>query len=157
LARLATKDKDQVKIDASLLAMSKATDISPFNLNLWKEKAQTYYYLSVIDTKYYLMALDSLTKATKLAPTDAMSFYLLGKFYQNIDATDKALENYQIALKLKSNYDYASFAIAKIYFDDKKYADAKPLFEQTLQIAPDNLDAKNYLNIIATSSSSLRK
>jgi putative inorganic carbon (hco3(-)) transporter len=133
-------------------AVNQATTISPFSLNLWKEKAQIYYYLSVIDTGYYLKALDALTKATLLAPTDAKSFYMLAEFYQNIKEYDASIKYYQQAIDLKPNYDHAYFALGKIYFDQKKYDLAKVNFEKTLDIAPANTDARNYLAAIATAS-----
>ena len=142
----------QFYLNQSTNLIDSATKISPFNINSWKEKAQVYYYLSAIDTKYYLNALDTITKATKLAPSDAASFYMLGEFYDRIDATDQAIENYQSAISLKSNYDFAYFALGKIYLDLKQYDLAKNNFESVLQIAPDNLDAQNYLAFIATQS-----
>ena len=123
-------------------------------LDIWKEKSQVYYYLSAIDTQYYLYALDALTKATKLAPTDAVSFYMLGDFYARINATDQAIENYQTAITLKSNYDYAYFALGQIYLSQKKYDLAKTDFEKTLEIAPNNTDP-NYLTFIAPNRQAL--
>jgi len=156
MALLAQKQKDenqtQYYVNQAQSLIDYSTRISPFNVNGWKEKSQVYYYLSAIDSKYYLYALDALTKATKLAPSDAASFYMLGEFYNRIDATDQAIANYQTAISLKPNYDYAYFALGRIYLNQKKYAEAKTNFESTLKIAPDNLDAKNYLAFIATRS-----
>lgn len=151
-AKLALTTQDEKYINPTLISLEKATQISPFNLNLWKEKAQAYYYLSALDNDYYLLAIDSLTKATKIAPTDAMSFYLLAEFYDRINQTDSAAKNYQKAINLKSNYDHALFALGKIHFNQKEYQSAKTLFEKTILIAPTNLEAKDYLNKIATQS-----
>ena len=155
-AKMAIVTEDKSYVDRSLSLMATASQISPFSLNLWKQKAQVYYYLSTIDSNYYLYALDSLTKATKLAPTDAKSFYMLAEFYQNIKATDQAIANYQAAINLKSNYDYAYYALGKIYFDQKQYDLAKNNFEKVLTIAPGNLDAQDYLSRLATASASLK-
>lgn len=155
-AKMAIITHDKKYLDQSLNLLSQATKISPFNLNLWKEKAQVYYYLSSLDPNYYLYALDALTKATKLAPTDAKSFYLLAEFYQNINAFDEAVANYQTAISLKPNYDHAYFALGKIYFQQKNYSLAQTNFTKTLTIAPNNTDAQNYLNLIATASAKNR-
>ncbi|MFZ2153029.1 MAG: O-antigen ligase family protein [Microgenomates group bacterium] len=141
-----THDKQHLTTIVESLGL--ATKLSPFNLNLWKERAHTYYYLSTIDSSYYVYALDAITKATKLAPTDASSFYFLGKLYQNISDTDKAIINYQEAIRLKSNYDHATFALGELYYQQKKYDLARPLLDKTLEIAPQNPDAKKYLNLI---------
>jgi putative inorganic carbon (hco3(-)) transporter len=151
-AKLAVSSKDKKYVTPAINYLDRATKISPFSVNLWKERSQVYYYLSSLDTNYYLYALDALTKATKLAPTDAASYYMLGQFYSRINATDQAIKNYQSAIDLKSNYDYAYFALGQIYLSQKKYDLAKPLFESTLQIAPNNVDAQNYLLFIATQS-----
>jgi putative inorganic carbon (hco3(-)) transporter len=155
-AKMALITSDKTYVTQSLNFMVQATKISPFSLNAWKEKAQTYYYLSTIDSNYYLYALDALTKATQLAPTDAKSFYMLGEFYQNINATDEAITNYQTAINLKSNYDYAYFALGKIYFSQKKYDKASADFVKVLSIAPNNTNAKDYLNLIATASAKIK-
>ena len=126
-----------------------AIRLSPFSTNDLKERAQIYYYLSSIDSQYYADAIKSLIQETRLAPTDAKTFYLIGQFYQDAKATDSAINYYQQAINLKSNYDYAYFALGKIYFDQKKYDLAKTNFEQTLKYAPTNTDAQNYLAKIA--------
>jgi O-antigen ligase len=130
----------------------KAIKISPFNLNLWKERSQIYYYLSSVDPKYYSTALQSLHAAAKLAPTDAKTFYLLGQFYQNTADTDSTIKYYQQAINLKPNYDYALFALGQIYYQQKKYAEAQDLFQKVLLYAPANTDAQDYLAAIATQS-----
>lgn len=122
--------------------------ISPANINFWKERAQSYYYLSSIDPKYFQNAITALSKATILAPTDAKSFYLLGKFLQTANLSDKAIPFYQKAIELKFNYDYAYFDLAKIYFDSKNYSEAKKYFQMVLKYAPDSQESKDYLNKI---------
>jgi len=127
----------------------KAVTVSPFNLNLWKERAQVYYYLATIDTKYYSSALQSLEAAAKLAPTDAKTFYLLGQFYQNTTDVDSTLKYYQQAITLKPNYDHAYFALGQIYLEQKNYSQAQDMFKKVLIIAPANTDAQKYLDQIA--------
>lgn len=153
LSKIALTTQDPKYIQSAIRSLEEATSISPFNLNLWKEKSQAYYYLSALDSDYYLLTIDSLTKATKLAPTDAISFYLLAQSYDRIKRYDEAIIFYQKAIELKPNYDHATFALGQVYFDQKKYQLAKPLFEKTLIIAPTNLEAKDYLARIATMSS----
>lgn len=131
---------------------NKAMTLSPANTNLWKERSQIFSILSVQDPQYFVYSLDALEKCARLAPTDAKIFYLLGKFYDAASETDSAIKNYQKALSLKSNYDYAAFALGEIYYQQKNYSEAKKYFETTLQIAPTNSDAQNYLTLIATAS-----
>lgn len=151
-AKLAVVTKDQKYISPAVSTANLATVASPFDVNIWKQKAQVYYYLSAVDSQYYSNAVNSLATAAKLASTDAMTFYLLGTFYHSFGDTDNALKYFQQALALKSNYDHAAFAIAQIYFNQKKYPESKDFFQNTLAITPANTDAKNYLAKIATMS-----
>ena len=131
-------------INHSNLALS----LSPASTNLWKERAQVFSELSQINPEYFSLAIDALKNTVRLAPTDAKSFYLLGKFYEAASENDLAIENYQKALNLKSNYDHASFALGQLYFSQKNYPEAKKYFELTLTITPNNLEAKEYLKKI---------
>jgi tetratricopeptide (TPR) repeat protein len=152
-AKLALSTKQTEFINQSVANANTALSISPANTNFWKERAQIYYYLSSLDTKYLSEIPNSLLKAAALAPTDAKTFYLLGQFYDTIKNYDPAIKYYQQAIHLKSNYDHATFALAKIYFDQKNYPQAKTYFESTLKIAPNNIEAKDYLEKISKSSS----
>jgi len=147
-AKLALVTRQQNYTTTSLSALQQLVDLSPFNLNFWKERAQTFYYLSSLDSKYFLDAINALTTASKLAPTDAKTFYLLGQFYQMISENDQAIRYYQQAIQLKTNYDHAYFALGKIYFDQKDYSNAKTNFENVLKYAPANTDAPQYLEKI---------
>jgi O-antigen ligase len=125
-----------------------ALAISPANTNFWKQSAQNYYYLSSLDPKMLNSSINSLEQVVKLAPTDAKSFYLLGYFNELNKNEEAATKYYHQAITLKSNYDHALFALGKIYFNQKKYSEAKDLFTQILLYAPTNTDAKQYLNEI---------
>ncbi len=126
----------------------KSIQISPTNINLLKQRAETYYYLSTIDIKYLPYSIASLIQASKFAPTDAKTQYLLGKFWQSAGNDQEALSAYLEAIKLKPNYDYAYFAAAQIYLSQKDYPQAKDFLQKTLQIAPANSDAKQLLEQI---------
>ena len=125
-----------------------ALSLSPASTNLWKERAQVFSELSLINPEYFSLAIEALKNTVRLAPTDAKSFYLLGKFYQAASQTDLAINNYQEALTLKPNYDHASFALGEIYFNQKNYPEAQKYFEITLKYAPTNPEAKEYLEKI---------
>lgn len=144
-AKLALTQKSKDYANLSISSTEKALKISPYNLNFWKQRAQIYYYLSGLDTQYYLVALESLHQAAKLAPTDAKTFYMLGEFYKNIKEIDTAQIYYQKALDLKPNYDHAAFALGEIYLGQKKKDEAKKMFQLVLSIAPKNQDAIKYL------------
>lgn len=147
-AKLTATTKDPRYLQISLLHSSQALDLSPASLNLWKESAQLYYYLSVLDSKYLNQIPISLVKAASLAPTDAKIPYLLGQFYDTVKDYPSATKYYQQAINLKPNYDHAHFALALILFNQKQYPEAKTYFESVLQTAPNNSEAKDYLHKI---------
>ena len=138
--------------DSAVTHSNLAVSLSPASTNLWKERAQVFSILSLTDPNYFSYAIDALEKCSRLAPTDAKVFYLLGRFYQAAAKNDLSQKNYQKALEIKSNYDHAAFALGEIYFTDKNYSEAKKYFEITLKIAPTSTEAQNYLSLIATAS-----
>lgn len=135
----------QNKIIEAQTASNLAVNLCPASTNLWKERAQVYAQLSTSDPKLFIYTIEALEKNSLLAPTDAKTFYLLGKFYEAASQNDLALKNYQQALSLKSNYDHASFSLGELYFKQKNYSEAKKYFETTLTLAPTNQEAKEYL------------
>jgi putative inorganic carbon (HCO3(-)) transporter len=122
----------------AILFSNQALRISPFNINLLKERAQALSYLIGVDSTYEKILIDTLKLTTTLAPTDAKSFYLLSKF-------ESPETNLQKAITLKSNYDFAYFDLGVLYFKEKKYDQAKINFENCLKYAPGNQNAKDYL------------
>ena len=122
---------------------------SPANINFWKQRAQDYLYLSGVDTKYFSLAITALVNAGKLAPTDPKIFYSLGQFYETASLTDQAIPYYQQAIELKPNYDYAYFALGKIYLAKKETALAKENLQKTIDYSyPVNAEAQKLLEQI---------
>ena len=147
-AKMAILTKDQKYIDQAIKSADQAIAISPANINFWKQRAQVYYYLSSLDTKYFVTTAESMLQAAKLAPTDAKIYFSLGQFLESASLFDDAATYYQKAIDLKSNYDHAYFALAQIYYNQKKYDLAKKNLELNLQYAPTNTDAQKMLEEI---------
>jgi len=136
------------QIETAINESNLALSLSPSNTNLWKERAQVFSTLAVSDPQYFGTAIDALEKVSRLAPTDAKTFYLLGRFLEAASQNETAIKNYLHAIELKSNYDYAYFSLGQLYFENKNYSAAQKYFELTLKYAPTNLDAKNNLDKI---------
>lgn len=136
------------QIETAINESNLALSLSPSNTNLWKERAQVFSTLAVSNPQYFGTAIDALEKVSRLAPTDAKTFYLLGRFLEAASQNETAIKNYLHAIELKSNYDYAYFSLGQLYFQNKNYSEAKKYFELTLKYAPTNLDAQNYLDKI---------
>ena len=118
-------------------------NISPANVNFWKQRAQVYLYLSTIDSRYFTESITSLSKASLLAPTDAKIYYSIGQFLETANLKKDAIPYYQKAIELKPNYDYAYFALAKIYLDQKEIQLAKENLQKTIDYSyPTNSEAE---------------
>jgi len=134
-----------------------AVSISPANINILKERAQTFFYLSNLDKQYYLNSLSTLEMISKLAPTDPKIPYLIGQFLEAANKQTETIPYYQKAITLKDNYDDAHFALAKIYYAQKQYDLARIELEKTLSIAPQNFEAQSLLSSLPSSDKPVRR
>jgi putative inorganic carbon (hco3(-)) transporter len=127
---------------------NKAISISPTNINILKERAQMFLYLSQKDPSNFEKSIATLKIITQLAPTDAKTYYLIGQFLITVDKIEEAIPFLEKAVELKSNYDDAHFSLAQVFVNQKKYDKAKIHLEKTLEIAPQNDTAKSLLEKI---------
>ena len=145
-SKIALNSEKQEDVDQAVKYSNLAIQISPANINFWKQRAQTYLYLSGVDSKYFSESISSLSKASLLAPTDAKIYYSIGQFLETAKLKKEAIPYYQKAIELKPNYDYAYFALGKIYLDQKEIKLAKENLQKTIDYSyPTNLEAENLL------------
>lgn len=145
-SKIALGTNNQDAINQAIKFSDLTVKTSPANVNFWKQRAQTYLYLSAIDSKYFAESITSLSKASLLAPTDAKIYYSIGQFLETANLPDKAIPYYQKAIELKSNYDYVYFALGKIYLAKKETQLAKENLEKTIQYSyPTNAEAEKLL------------
>lgn len=137
-----SQENDPTAISHSNIAVS----ISPFNLNILKDRAQTFFYLSSLDTNNFTKCINTLETIMELAPTDPKIPYLIGQFLEVVDKQNETIPYYKKAIELKDNYDDAHFALGKIYYSQKQYDLAKTELEKTLIIAPQNTEAQALLS-----------
>lgn len=152
-SKLALSTEKQEYIDESIIYSDQTIKTSPANINFWKQRAQNYLYLSGVDTKYFSTAITALTTAAKLAPTDPKISYSIGQFYETASLPEQAIPYYQQAIELKPNYDYAYFALGKIYLTKKETKLAKENLQKTIDYSyPTNLEAEKLLEQIKTTN-----
>jgi tetratricopeptide (TPR) repeat protein len=135
--------------DLAINYSNKAIIISPVNINILKERAQMFLFLSQKDPSNFIKSISTLEIITKLAPTDAKTYNLIGQFLIAGNKVNESIPFFQKAIELKSNYDDAHFALGNIFYTQKKYDQAKTELEATLKIAPNNTEAKLLLDQIA--------
>lgn len=92
-----------------------AVKISPNNSYFWANKAVTLANLETIDKKYQKSALKAITNAQKLSPQDPRMAYNRAILFLTNKKIDQALEQMELALKLKPNYLEAAEGAANLY------------------------------------------
>lgn len=126
-----------------------ALTISPQNVNFWKSRTRIMYEFATLDPSFMTSALESITIAKELAPTDAKIAYnravLLGET-QKIPEAISELEN---AVTLKPDYRDAYIALAIFYEQSDQKEKARQTLELILQrINPDDSEVKKRLEEI---------
>lgn len=103
----------------AILLSDNLTTYYPNNLIFWKDRFKVFYLLasSPSDNQitYRTQAIASLEKALTLAPTDAKLMYNLGILYRDNVDTDKAIQMFEKAIKVKSDYRDAYYALGLLY------------------------------------------
>jgi len=148
LSQIALSKSDQSLANQAVKSLSLAETITPFHLNYLKRSARILLNLSQLNPDYAQVAINTIKKATVLAPTDAKSFYILGQFYQNDNQTDLAIKAYRTASQLKPNYDLAFFALGQLYYTQKDFSLSLDNFQNVLKLNPQAQEAADYIDKI---------
>ena len=64
----------------------------------------------------------------------------LGNIYYNSGAFDESMHAFEMAIELDPSYGWSYNNLASIYFHQKRYADAVPLYQKGLQLLDDHKD-----------------
>lgn len=99
-------------------AVNASNDITakyPNNVVFWKSRTRVFYTLSQLNPQYLVLALQSMQKASELAPTDAKIWYNLGVLYGQTNDIPKAVEVLEKTVQLKPDYRDAHYALGLFY------------------------------------------
>jgi tetratricopeptide (TPR) repeat protein len=120
-----------------------------------------YNEFSFYDTQYYQPAINDLNKAISINPNSSLAYYSLGTVYQKMatfvysfkldggtsaydNARDvsntKALQYFQEAAK-DLLFEDAQFQVAESLYSLKRYSEAIPYFDTTIELNPNNAGA----------------
>ena len=119
----------------------KATDLSPANINIKRNRFGMYVMLSSINPNYIVQAGQTLLETIKLAPTDAKLYYNLALFYIQVGRPNEADQTFKKTIEIKGNYKEARLAYAVFLIDKKNIKEAKSQLEYILT----NIDPKDEL------------
>ncbi|MBN1263700.1 MAG: O-antigen ligase family protein [Candidatus Pacebacteria bacterium] len=101
-----------------------AINLNPFHLNFLKSRAELFLRLAEINPDYKLEALESLTAAARLAPTDAKIFYNLALLYGQMEQREAAIRTLRETIEMKANYKQARFALALYLYENNQAREA---------------------------------
>jgi len=94
----------------------------------------------------YTMTIKTLEKAANIHPRSDLIFSALAEAYYFLTGnTDKAIENYKIAIKLNSNSEYYYY-LGEIYYDEGNLNEAIQNYQKTIELDPQGAD-NAYLGI----------
>ncbi|RJR29766.1 hypothetical protein C4564_01645 [Candidatus Microgenomates bacterium] len=127
----------------ALAASNKTLTISRQNVNFWKNRTRVLYDLSLIAPEFTTEALESLTIARELAPTDAKIAYNMAILLGEAERFDEAIAELDRAIALKP--DYRDVYIAQsIYYEQQGNTNAarKSLKLVLERINPDDEEVK---------------
>lgn len=81
-------------------------------------------------------ALPYFIRATGMATTDSLAFFLLGLTYQQLGQDEKAVEPYQQAIKLAPKDFWAHNNLGLAYIRTKQYEKAVEVLEKAVKLTP---------------------
>jgi tetratricopeptide (TPR) repeat protein len=121
----------------SLAALEKAYSLAPFDQELNYNLA--YKYAEGKNPKV-LTLCDSLIKKDSVK-SHSEPYYFKGVYYANINDKQKAIENFDLAIRQDYNFHNAYLEKGKAYYDQKKVKEALKVFELLSTITPSLSDA----------------
>jgi len=116
--------------------LSRIVKREPYNLKTLSEVAN-----NLLGLKEYSKVIPVIERITKLNPNNPNAYLILGISYELAGYKNKAIEAYEKALDLFPENTTVIEQLANLYFEVKKYEEAKAYYERLLQLTkkPDYL------------------
>ncbi len=142
---LVANQQNQASSSAELTQLAinysdKSLKISPANLNLHKTRIKLFYTLSTIKPEYLNNAIETITRAITLSPTDPKLVYNLGLLYGKSGQGQLAIQTIEKSVEMKPNYVDGRNALSVFYEDIGERQKALQQLEILLKLAPENKD-----------------
>jgi len=103
--------------------------------------------LSYYTSEQYTQAINCYTSYLKTNPTDVQAIVFLGTSYEGIADFNSALTVFQKLNKLFPNDPNGWYGMARNYSELKECEKAVMYYEKVIEISPDHLPAKTFLNL----------
>ena len=165
------RQQSQVALSNAAISANRATTVNPANVQNWNVRGFVYRNLIGLEGADSF-AIDSYSKAILLEPNSPFSFTELGRVYliqaqtlsrqkapaqKQEEALNKALENFNKALSLKTDYAPAHYLIASVYEQQGKSQEAILKLEETSQVARNDIGLAFQLGVIYYQRNQLNK
>lgn len=136
-------------------SIDKSISLNPVNVDNWITRGFIYRSVIGIAPEAENLAIKSYQKAIDLNPTNPYIFTQLGLVYLNKQQIDKqeeniklAKQNFEKAISLKSDYNFAYYQLGYLYYISNQYDNAKTQFEKAISIDPAFSNSRYFLGLI---------
>lgn len=113
-----------------------ATNLEPNNVANWTVRGLVYQNLINLIGGAQDWAIKSYEEAAKLEPKNPFIFTQIGRVYLAQNNLEKAREQFEKSLALKTDYAPAHFQLAMVYIQENKIKEAINKLEETKLVAP---------------------
>ena len=125
------------RYDAAIAAYDRAIDIAPENVWLWNNRGEAH-----VETEQVGKAVFDFKHAIELDPNKSfVSWNNLGKLYYQQQEYLQAIEAYNQALAIKSDYLPALIGLGNVQKSSRQYTQAVNSYDLALEINPKYLEA----------------
>ena len=134
LAMQRGKQQDAAEYFKKVLELTEGTDME--NLNTRREQAMFYLGQIAVEARQYGDGLRYLKQAILMRRDASDTYLLLARAYQGTGSTDKALENYKIAVKFDPNYAIARYELGMLLKKQGDLLNAAKNLRQSIAAQP---------------------
>ncbi len=124
--------------------LDKAFELNPTNVEVLHGLG-IYYTQCEKDHKKAMLIFE---KCLELAPNDPLSYWALGKEYEDLGMSDNAIEIYKKGIQINPLYEDFYSALGVLYSNQKKYEEAYDMIEKALQINPVSKSTHFFLGLL---------
>ena len=127
-------------VQQSINSARRATTISQYNAANWQNLSAVYRSLIGFGDNADSFAILAAQQSAIFDPTNPQEYINLGGIYYQLQAWDRAIEQFQTAINLKPDLPNAYYNLGFAYWQKGDLQNAKVALEQVKQLVSDNKD-----------------
>lgn len=133
-------------VQQSINSARTATDISPYNAVNWQNLSSIYRALIGFGDNADSFALLAAQQSAVFDPTNPQEYINLGGIYYQLQAWDRAIEQFQTATNLKPDLPNAWYNLGYAYWQKGDLQNAKAALERVKQLVADDKESLDRIN-----------